>query len=173
MTPYAPSSGSIESCSPGPAARLKAAAAVGVLVLTLGGCAASSRHAEVQIPDDVRTALAIFRGEDGERVYWSALMESIKSADIIIVGEEHDDAVGHRVQQAIVEDVLARWPDSALSMEMLDRRKQAVVDDYLADFIDLDTFYERSTSARARRAGERSPWTTSRATSTARRSRSG
>jgi uncharacterized iron-regulated protein len=151
MTPYAHLNGSIESCSPGPAARLNAAAAVGILGLALGGCAATSRHAEVQIPDEVRIALAIYRGEDGERVYWSTLMESIKSADVIILGEEHDDAVGHRAQQAIVEDVLARWPDSALSMEMLDRRKQAVVDDYLADFIDLDTFYERAGTTRWRK----------------------
>jgi hypothetical protein len=124
MTPYASLNGSIESRSSGPAAWLTVAAAVGVLGLALGGCAATSRHAEVQFPDDVRTALAFYRGEDGERVYWSALMEAIESADVIIVGEEHDDAVGHRVQQAVVEDVLARWPDSALSMEMLDRRKQ-------------------------------------------------
>ncbi|MHC5008487.1 MAG: ChaN family lipoprotein [Planctomycetota bacterium] len=36
-------------------------------------------------------------------------------------------------------------------MEMLDRRKQAVVDDYLADFIDLDAFYERAGTTRWRK----------------------
>jgi uncharacterized iron-regulated protein len=122
------------------------------LVPALGGCAAS-RRADVHIPADVRTALPIHRGQDGQRAPWPVLalpihrgqdgqrapwpvlMDAIATADVIIIGEEHDDAVGHRVQLAIVEDVLARWPDSALSMEMLDRRKQAVVDDYLADFI--------------------------------------
>jgi uncharacterized iron-regulated protein len=105
----------------------------------------------VHIPADVRTALPIHRGQDGQRAPWPVLMDAIATADVIIIGEEHDDAVGHRVQLAIVEDVLARWPDSALSMEMLDRRKQAVVDDYLADFIDLETFYERAGSTRWRK----------------------
>ncbi len=95
--------------------------------------------------------MAIHGGRDGQRVLWSALMDAIVAADVIIIGEEHDDAVGHRMQLAIVEDVLGRWPDSALSMEMLDRRKQAVVDDYLADFIDLETFYERAGSTRWRK----------------------
>jgi uncharacterized iron-regulated protein len=99
----------------------------------------------------VRTALALHRGQDGQRVPWSALTDAFENADVVIVGEVHDDAVGHRVQLAIVEDVLARWPGSALSMEMLDRRQQAVVDDYLADFIGLDTFYERAGTTRWRK----------------------
>ena len=55
------------------------------------------------------------------------------------------------MQPGVVADVRARGPASALSMEMLDRRKQAVVDDYLADFIDLDTFYERAGTTRWRK----------------------
>ncbi|MHC4209549.1 MAG: ChaN family lipoprotein [Planctomycetota bacterium] len=139
------------SPSPASARHGPPAAAVGVLCLVLGGCAAPGRHAETQIPADVRTALAIHQGQDGHRVPYPVLMEAVATADVIVIGEEHDDAVGHRVQQAIVEDALARWPDSALSMEMLDRRKQAVVDDYLADFIDLETFYERAGSTRWRK----------------------
>ena len=79
---------------------------------------------------------------------WSELMDAVAGADVIIVGEEHGDAVGHRVELAIVRDVLDRWPGSALSMEMFDRTEQAVVDDYLADFIDLETFQERTASTR-------------------------
>jgi len=81
-------------------------------------------------------------------VGWEELMDAVAGADVIIVGEEHDDAVGHRVELAIVGDVLDRWPGSAVSMEMLDRTEQAVVDDYLADFIDLETFQERTASTR-------------------------
>jgi uncharacterized iron-regulated protein len=121
------------------------------LGLALSGCAASGRHTDVQIPADVRSALAIYRGADGERMSWSAVMDAVADADVIIVGEEHTDAVGHRVQLAIVQDVFAQWPDSALSMEMLDRRKQAVVDDYLSDYIDLETFYERAGTTKWRK----------------------
>ncbi len=75
-------------------------------------------------------------------------MDAVAGADLIVLAEEHDDAVGHGFQLAVVEDVLQRWPDSAVSMEMFDRSEQAVVDDYLADFIDLETFQERTASTR-------------------------
>jgi uncharacterized iron-regulated protein len=151
MNPDARLSVLIGSPSPDSARRRPPAAAIAVLGLVLGGCAAPSRHADIKMPADVRAELAILRGRDGEHVPWSELMEAIVTADVIILGEEHDDAVGHRMQLAIVEDVLARWPGSSLSMEMLDRRKQAVVDDYLADFIDLETFYERAGTTRWRK----------------------
>jgi uncharacterized iron-regulated protein len=129
-----------------------AAAALVASVLSAAGCATTpSGRPQARIPADVRTELAYYRGEDGQRVDWFDLTEGIADADIIIVGEEHDDAVGHRVELAIVEEVLAAWPDSALSMEMLDRRKQAAVDDYFAEFIDVDEFYERVASTRWRK----------------------
>lgn len=119
-------------------------------VTLLAGCAS---HAPVQppMPDDVRTALPVYTGGDGTRESWAQLMDAVADADVIIVGEQHDDAVGHAVELAIVQDVLDRWPGSALSMEMLDRSEQAVVDDYLAGFIDLETFYERTASTRWRK----------------------
>ena len=98
---------------------------------------------------DVRAGgVRIYSGRDGESVGWETLMDAVAGADVIIVGEEHGNAVGHRVELAIVADVLDRWPGSALSMEMFDRTEQAVVDDYLADFIDLETFQERTASTR-------------------------
>jgi uncharacterized iron-regulated protein len=75
-------------------------------------------------------------------------MDAVAGADVVVLGEEHDDAVGHAFQLAVVQDVLRRWPDSAVSMEMFDRTEQAVVDDYLADFIDLEAFQERTASTR-------------------------
>ena len=99
-------------------------------------------------PIDVRTELLVYRGGDGTPATWPQLMAAVADAEVIIVGEEHGDAVGHRVELAIVQDVLDRWPGSALSMEMLDRTEQAVVDDYLADFIDLETFQERTAATR-------------------------
>ncbi len=66
---------------------------------------------------------------------WQGLLEAIEWADVVILGEQHDDAVAHAVQLAVVEDAMKRYPGTALSMEMLDREEQALVDDYLADFI--------------------------------------
>ncbi len=115
------------------------------VVLVLGGCVGSVRVVE---PVDVRSGLVICRGDDGVVVGWGQIMDAVAGADVIVLGEEHDDAVGHGFQLAVVEDVLQRWPDSAVSMEMFDRSEQAVVDDYLADFIDTETFQERTASTR-------------------------
>ena len=122
-------------------------------LVVLAGCAASrdARRETLDLPSDVRSVVTVFVGADGAPVSWAELMSAVAEADVVILGEEHDDAVGHRVQLAIVEDVLAGWPGSAVSMEMSDRSEQAVVDDYLADFIDLDTFYERTASTRWRK----------------------
>ena len=117
------------------------------MCLAGGGCA-GSLTADDATSIDVRTELLVFRGADGTPAAWSHLLGAVADADVIIVGEEHGNAVGHRVELAIVQDVLDRWPGSALSMEMLDRTEQAVVDDYLADFIDLETFQERTAGTR-------------------------
>ena len=120
----------------------------GAILLVLSGCAGSVRVVEPAPAVDVRAGLVIFRGDDGALVGWEEIMDAVAGADVIVLGEEHDDAVGHGFQLAVVEDVLQRWPDSAVSMEMFDRTEQAVVDDYLADFIDLETFQERTASTR-------------------------
>jgi len=101
--------------------------------------------------EELRRESPIFDGQEGKPMAWAAVMEAIADADVVIVGESHDDAVAHAIQLAIFEDVLERWPSSAVSMEMLDRSKQATVDDYLADLIDLDKFYERTASTRWRK----------------------
>ncbi len=116
-----------------------------VVCAWLCGCAGSVRVVE---PVDVRAGLVICRGDDGAVVGWGEIMTAVAGADVIVLGEEHDDAVGHGFQLAVVEDVLQRWPGSAVSMEMFDRTEQAAVDDYLADFIDLETFQERTASTR-------------------------
>ncbi len=99
----------------------------------------------------LRRTLPIFDGHDGARMKWEQLLEAAGGAEVVVLGEQHDDAVAHAVQLAVVEDALDRWPGSALSMEMLDRGEQATVDDYLADIIDRETFLERTAATRWRK----------------------
>lgn len=118
-----------------------------LLLPLLGGCAASyvpggPAHPLIQ----PRTDLLILDGHSGDPVGWEDMMQAILDADVLIVGEQHDDANGHQVQQSIVLDVTNRWENIALSMEMLDRSEQSIVDDYLADFIDRDKFMELTAS---------------------------
>jgi uncharacterized iron-regulated protein len=85
--------------------------------------------------------LPMFDGRSGERLTWSDLMGRILASDVIILGEEHDDALAHAVQLAVVQNAAERWPrEGALSMEMLERDEQVIVDDFLEGLIDADTF---------------------------------
>jgi len=76
--------------------------------------------------------LPIFDGRGGLAFDWADLLEAVRQADVVVVGETHTDAAGHKVELALTEDTLKRWAGSALSMEMLVREDQAVADEYMA-----------------------------------------
>lgn len=99
---------------------------------------------------DVRSDLPIFN-RSGSRVRWNNMVAAATNEDVVIIGEQHDDAVGHNVELAFVEDAVKRWPDTTLSMEMLDRRKQSATDDYVAGIIDRDDFIREVASTKFRR----------------------
>lgn len=134
---------------------------MGLGAILLAGCAARPAHRATE--GDARIAasmavdvhdLAMFDGSNGAEVSWNDLLARIDAAEVIVIGEQHDDAVGHRVQHAILTDVFARAGSAAashaLSMEMLERDEQAIVDDYLGGFIDRDRFIEETASTRWR-----------------------
>ncbi len=87
---------------------------------------------------------------DGTPVTWEQMLAEMADADVIVLGEQHDDAVGHQVQLQIARYAMEQWPGTAVAMEMLDRSEQAAVDDYLAGYIDRTRFVERTASTRWR-----------------------
>ncbi len=87
----------------------------------------------------------------GNHKTWNELLAACDNADVIILGETHDDATGHALQQAFFNDALERRPGAALSMEMLDRSEQAAVDDYLAGIGSKESFYAAISSGNARK----------------------
>lgn len=84
--------------------------------------------------------LPMFTGSDGQIMSWQDLLDAVAWAEIVILGESHDDEMAHRLQLALVKDSFDRWPGSALSMEMLERDEQVLVDDYYEGIIDARTF---------------------------------
>lgn len=104
------------------------------------------------------TGLPMFEGESGRILTWTDLMAGVAWADVVILGEIHDDAVGHDVQLAVIENIMSLDPDTALSMEMLERNEQPIVDAYLAGEIDAAAFTEQTGSANWGGAGTWHEW---------------
>lgn len=96
---------------------------------------------------DVREYTTIFNPSSGETMDWAQVQELVAESDVILLGELHDHAVGHAVQLAITEEVLEQWPNSIVALEMLERDEQILVDDYMEDFIDAETFAKLTHSS--------------------------
>ncbi len=82
---------------------------------------------------------AIFRG-DGRSATWDELVTGVADADVVFVGENHGHPFGLASAAALWDDLLARCPDAALSLEFFERDDQSHVDDYLGGIVDDATF---------------------------------
>lgn len=91
--------------------------------------------------------LGMFHGEDGAPLTWTDVSAGVRWADIVIVGEQHDDANAHLVQTTLVEETMVMWPGSTLCMEMLERNEQPLVDAYMAGTLDKEEFIKQTESA--------------------------
>ena len=110
-------------------------------LLFLVGCSSSmvTRDTEPLQP----RACAIFDGESGEALTWSSFMDRVNRADAVMLGERHDDLMGHLVQQAVLQDAPV---SSGLALEMLERDEQPLLDDFRDGLIDQMTFRELTES---------------------------
>ncbi len=84
-----------------------------------------------------------------ERVYdtrrqefsdFEAMLADVVRADVVFLGEQHDDPNTHRLEAAVVEGLRRRGADVTLSLEMFERDVQPVLDDYLAGKVSEDAF---------------------------------
>ena len=91
-------------------------------------------------------SLPMYDGQAGDRLAWNDLVARSLEVDVVVIGEEHDDANAHALQAALVADLLAIDDRSAVSLEMLERNEQADVDAWLADEIDTATLVDRTGS---------------------------
>lgn len=83
---------------------------------------------------------AAFDGATGAALDYAAIVDRAAGAQVVILGETHDDAGGHAWQLALVEDLFERYPGSVLALEMLERDEQMVTDDFAAGLVDASMF---------------------------------
>jgi uncharacterized iron-regulated protein len=127
--------------SPQPLRRLPSRAAAllvalaSVALVACGGAPARPAPPPTVPIDAVRGAPA-FQGDDGRALTFEEIVSIAAQSDIVVLGERHDDAWGHSWQLAFFEALAARAPGAVLSLEMLARDEQLLVEDYLEGLID-------------------------------------
>lgn len=88
-----------------------------------------------------------------ERVYDTAsrtfvdfevMLASLAKADLVFVGEQHDDPNTHRLEAAILDGLHRRKVTPVLSLEMFERDAQTALDDYFAGRVSEEEMLKRS-----------------------------
>jgi len=94
---------------------------IGVAILWLsGGLVAQTGYVPVRVFDSGRGALTDFE----------AMVADIARADVVFVGEQHDDPNTHRLELAVLAGVARRRPDAIVAMEMFERDVQEPLDHF-------------------------------------------
>jgi uncharacterized iron-regulated protein len=75
---------------------------------------------------------------------FEAMLADVARADVIIVGEQHDDPNTHRLEAAILQGLMRRRVPVVLSLEMFERDVQPVLDGYLAGKMSEEEFLAKS-----------------------------
>jgi hypothetical protein len=76
-----------------------------------------------------------------EFIDFESMLSSLSNADVLFLGEQHDDPATHRLETATLEGLARRRGNIVLAMEMFERDVQPQLDSYLtgrtseADFL--------------------------------------
>lgn len=92
-----------------------------------------------QLPNE---KFSVFTGK-GQPSSVEEIMKSLEDADVVFLGEFHDDAVAHAIQLEIFKRAVEQYGPKrrvTLSLEMFERDVQTVLDEYLAGQISESHF---------------------------------
>ena len=93
-----------------------------------------SLHAGAQL----LPAYALFDGQ-GKKISHERMLRTVAGGDIILFGEEHDNAIAHWLQLVVARDLAARGP-LMMGAEMIEADDQPVLERYLRGEIDQAAF---------------------------------
>ena len=75
---------------------------------------------------------------------FETLATEAAKADVVFLGEHHDDAGTHRMELALLQAIARRRANVVLALEMFERDVQPILDQYLAGAIPEDSFLKGS-----------------------------
>ena len=102
-------------------------------VTSAGAQSTPSTAAPVEVPAATAPAYVAHRVAKGKSFTdFEAMLRDVMRADVVHLGEQHDDAGTHALQLAVLEGLARRGVPVVLSLEMFERDVQASLDAYLA-----------------------------------------
>ena len=75
---------------------------------------------------------------------FESMLADLMYADVVFVGEQHDDPATHRLELAVVDGLARRRGNIILALEMFERDTQPALDAYLAGTITEEEFLKAS-----------------------------
>lgn len=75
---------------------------------------------------------------------FEAMLADLARADVVFVGEQHDDPATHRLEAAILQGLMRRKVPITVSLEMFERDVQPSLDAYLAGTLDEAEFLKNA-----------------------------
>ena len=96
----------------------------------------AQRHAArlPSLPAEGSEHFCVFRS-DGSKSSMADLLDHASKADVVLLGECHDDPVAHSLEAYVLISLAARRPKALLSLEMFERDVQPIMDEYLNGLI--------------------------------------
>jgi uncharacterized iron-regulated protein len=82
----------------------------------------------------------VFDSHRGQFSDFETLASEAARADVVFLGEQHDDPGTHRMELALLQAVARRRANVVLSLEMFERDVQPILDQYLAGSIPEEAF---------------------------------
>ncbi len=86
----------------------------------------------------------VFDSARGTFTDFEAMLADVASADVIFVGEQHDDVNTHRLELALLEGLARRRDHVIVSLEMFERDVRGPLDHFLMGHLAEDDFLKES-----------------------------
>lgn len=79
--------------------------------------------------------------QNGKKLAYDKLLKEISEADIILIGELHNNPINHWLQYEITKDIFEKYNEFlALGAEMYEADDQLIVNEYLGGHLDYKSF---------------------------------
>ena len=114
------------------------------LFLAIASAALLQAAAATPAPDADYVPQRVYDTRRGAFTDFESMVAELARARVVLVGEQHDDAGTHRLEQALMSGLRRRRVAPAVSLEMFERDVQGTLDRYLSGAIGEPEFLKDS-----------------------------